>query len=140
MVKVLERLVDWHLRTPTLVEGLKAAGQCAYLKGSSTDVALHRFVAVAEKALKRKKFALGSLLNIAGAFSHATNRSLILAMRRENLSELCVHWVGFMLRNRSAEASVGDIRKVRTVERGCPLGGVPAPLLWNLLVSEVLTR
>ena len=140
LVKLLERLVDWHLRTPALVEGLKAAGQCAYLKGASTEVALHRFVAVAEKALKSREYAVGVLLDIAGAFSHATHSSLIAAMRREGISELCVRWVSFMLRRRTVEASVGSIVRTRTVERGCPQGGVLSPLLWNLLISEVLTR
>ncbi len=47
-------------------------------------------MAVAERALSGKEYAAGVLLDIAGAFSHATHRSLIAAMRREGLSELCV--------------------------------------------------
>jgi hypothetical protein len=90
LVKTMERPVDWHVRTPTLIAGLKQAGQHAYLKGSSTDGALHNFVAVAERALMSREYAVGILLDIAGAFSHATHRSLIAAMRREGLSDLCI--------------------------------------------------
>jgi retron-type reverse transcriptase len=45
-----------------------------------------------------------------------------------------------MLTRRTVEAGIGDIVSSRVVERGCPQGGVLSPLLWNLLVSEVLTR
>ncbi len=140
LVKTMERLIDRHVRTPALVEGLKTAGQYAYLRGSSTEGALHQFVAVAERALSGKEYAAGVLLDIAGAFSHATHRSLIAAMRREGLSELCVRWIACMLTNRSAEAEIGDVVRTRRVERGCPQGGVLSPLLWNLLITEVLTR
>ncbi len=73
----MERLIDRHVRTPALVVGLKTAGQYAYHRGSSTEGALHQFVAVAERALSGKEYAAGVLLDIAGAFSHATHRYLI---------------------------------------------------------------
>jgi hypothetical protein len=45
-----------------------------------------------------------------------------------------------MLMTRTAEAGIDDVVRSRKVERGCPQGGVLSPLLWNLLVSEVLRR
>jgi ribonuclease HI len=140
LLKTMERVIDRYLRTPILVERLQEAGQCAYLRGISTEAAMHRLVAMAERALRGQEVAIAVFLDIEGAFSHATTRSLISAMRREGLSELCIRWVRGMLENRSVEADLNGIKRRRAVERGCPQGGVLSPLLWILLVSEVLVR
>jgi len=44
------------------------------------------------------------------------------------------------LRSRQATATVQDSTVTVTTTRGCPLGGVLSPLLWSLLVDELLRR
>jgi len=101
LLKALERLIDWHLRTNALEGRLKSAGQCAYLRGASTELALHRFVNQAEKALRNQKFGRGVLLDVEGAFSHVTFRSMINGMRRERVDECCIRTVQHMLETRT---------------------------------------
>jgi len=102
------------------MEALKEAGQCAYLKGASTELALHRFVAVAEKAIRNQQYALGILLDIEGAFNSATFRSMTAAMRREGLDTVCIRLVQHMLETRTVKAEImGEIIS-RKVEKGCP--------------------
>jgi len=101
MLKALERLLDWQLRTPALVARLKEAAQYAYLRGASTELALHRFINQAEKALRNQEIALGVLLDIEGAFSHVTFRSMINRMRRDGLDECRIRTVGHRLGTRS---------------------------------------
>ena len=44
LIKTLERLVDRHIRTPRLEGMLRSNNQFAYLRGVSTEAALHRLV------------------------------------------------------------------------------------------------
>jgi len=134
----MERLIDWHFRTHTLVERLKAAGQCAYLRGASTEMALHAVVVEAERALQYREFALCVMMNIEGAFSRATFRSMIGAMRKHGLPENLVRWVEFMLCNRTVCTTLQGVFRERVVEKGCPQGNVLTPLLWILLIHELL--
>jgi hypothetical protein len=138
LLKLLERLVDWHLRTPELIGSLKAHGQFAYLRGVSTDAALHNYIARMEKTLTTRAFAIGVFLDIEGAFSQATFKSLVQAMGNFGVDSGIIRWIKFMLETRSAQASAMGITRHRAVERGCPQGGVLSPLLWNLLVDGVL--
>ena len=59
---------------------LRNAGQFAYLRGVSTDAALHQLVSRIERSLKSAEFCLGIFLDIEGAFSHATFKSMDEAM------------------------------------------------------------
>jgi len=134
----MERHIDWHIRTPLLVESLVETGQCAYLRGVSTELALHRLVNVAERALRSREIAVGIFLDIEGAFSHATFRSMVTALRRKGVSEVCVRFIGDMLETCSVISTIHGITRSRVVERGCPQGGVLSPLFWIVLVDEVL--
>jgi len=49
-------------------------------------------------------------------------------------------WIDHMLGNRLLETYKGDSKILGTITSGCPQGGVLSPLLWNLVVDELLTR
>jgi len=49
LLKGLERIVDWHIRTPDLIAKLQSGGQHAYMAKTSTESALHNIIARAEK-------------------------------------------------------------------------------------------
>ena len=97
LLKTMEGLVDWRLKIHSLEERLKNAGQCAYLKGASTERALHMVVTEAEKALQFKGYTLSVMLDIEGAFSHATTRSMVTGMEQNELPPCLIRWVKFML-------------------------------------------
>jgi len=61
-LKTMERLIDWHIRTPVLIGGLKSAGQYAYMSGVSTEAALHQVVARMERTLKSGEFGISTTL------------------------------------------------------------------------------
>jgi hypothetical protein len=92
LLKTLERLIDWHLRTPDLIQRLRGNNQFAYIKGVSTEAALHQLVARAEGALKSSEYAIGIFLDIKGAFSESTFRSLEKGMKGFNISLTCARF------------------------------------------------
>ena len=137
LLKTMERLVDWNLRTEELVNKMVNSGQYAYLKGIGTDAALHQLITRIEYAIKSKQMALGVFLDIEGAFSHATFKSIVTALEREGVSAGIIRWIYHMLSDRVVSASSGSTTERRVVERGCPQGGVLSPLLWNLVIMEL---
>ena len=138
LLKLLERLVDWHIRTPELIGRLKQSGQTAYLRGLSTDYALHRVVAKVEQALKNDEIALGLFIDIHGAFNNITKKGMVNAMTENQVEPICVRFVGHMLGNRAVTANCRGSIVFRVVERGCPQGGVLSPLLWILTMDDLL--
>jgi len=64
---------------------------CFYLR-VSTELALHKFVNQAENAPRNQEFGLVVLLDIEGAFSHATFRFMINGTRgRKLMSPVSTH-------------------------------------------------
>src|SRR5271154_3583522 len=139
-LKLLERLIDWNLRSDILTKKLLDFGQYAYLKGVSTESALHQLVARIELALKNKQMALGIFLDIEGAFSHANFKAIKEALRRENVEPYLIKWIGRMLADRTVTAEIDNTKLCKEVQRGCPQGGVLSPLLWNLVILELLQK
>jgi len=120
------------------VRTLRNAGQFAYLGGVSTDTAIHQLVCRIERSVKQAEFCVGIFLDIEAAISHATFHSMDKAMEAFDVSRVCHLWVKNMLTSRVAIAELQETKVSRVVERGCPQGGVVSPLLWNLVVHELL--
>jgi len=139
-LKTMERLVDWHIRTPSLIGSLKGAREFAYMAGVSTEAALHQIVARMERTLKSREVGLATVLDVEGAFSHATFRSIYNGLCRHRVGNMSTRWILSMLTRRSVSVHLNEVTRGRTVERGCPQGGVLSPLLWNLVVDEILVR
>ena len=140
MLKTLERLIDWHIKTPELVARLRSVNQFAYLRGASTDSALHRYVSNIEKSLKSQEVAIGVLLDIEGAFNKVLKAIIIRNLLRLNISVIIVRWIAAMLSNREVTSICGTIICSILATCGCPQGGVLSPFLWNCVMDELLTE
>ena len=138
LLKGLERLVDRFLRDVVLRERPLHASQHAYQTGKSTETALHALVDCVEKTLEARQFALGAFFDIEGAFDNAPFEAISVALRARGTPDALVVWVEAMLRRRTVTASIDTTYKSVRVRRGCPQGGVLSPLLWCLVVDNLL--
>lgn len=138
LLKTLERLVDWHLRSPGLEKRLRENHQFAYLRGVSTDAAIHRVVAFVESSLGDGMMVMGAFADVEGAFNNVTFNAISLALLKFEVHPLLIRWINFYLRNRVVVCVLDCISKSRAVERGCPQGGVLSPLLWSLVIDGLL--
>jgi hypothetical protein len=138
LLKTLERLVDRHLRDEVL--GLRPLhpNQHAYQAGKSGETALHQLVVRVEKALDQKEVVLGVFLDLEGAFSNTSYDSMCTALCRHGVEHSIVRWVRATLEGRRATATLGGLSRSFAVSKGCPQGGVLSPLLWCLVVDDLL--
>ncbi|OXA46641.1 Retrovirus-related Pol polyprotein from type-1 retrotransposable element R1 [Folsomia candida] len=140
LLKTLEKLVDGWVRTPDLVDRLQRHSQYAYMKGVSTEAALHQIVSLVEGALDSGEYCIAVMLDVKGAFNEVRSDTIIRSLRRFGVNEVCVRYIEHMLRTRTTWVTDSTYEIGRVVERGCPQGGVLSPLLWDLVVSEILEK
>ncbi len=139
LLKGLERLVERWWREGVLVERPLHNHQHAYQTGRSVETALHCLVGRIEKAIEAKEFALGAFFDIAGAFDSVSFTSMEVALRGRNVEPTLVKWTGNMLRLRTVSAHMGIHSKSVCAMQGCPQGGVLSPLLWSLVMDELIS-
>lgn len=136
----MERLVDWHIRA-TLQKGPALhAGQHAFQAGKSTESALHHLVTQLEIALEAKDTALCAFLDVEGAFSNVSFSAVNDALRRKNVPPAVARWIGQILSQREVFSTRGAATVCAEVRRGCPQGGVSSPLIWSIVIDDLLTR
>lgn len=112
--------------------------QFAYQTGKSTVTALHTVVSKVEKALLAKEIALCSFLDIQGAFDNASYSSMARAMKKRNIDTSIIKWIHTMLAKREITSELGNSSITVWATKGCPQGGVLSPLMWSLVVDDLL--
>jgi ribonuclease HI len=140
-LKTLERLVYWHLHTGGCdMTRLGHPTQFAYKQGYSTDAALHAIVSRIEKAVYNKQMALGLFLDIEGAFSNVTFPAIKTALHGAGVGRSLTEWMVRMLKSQRITAALGECTRTIQVTRGTPQGGVLSPLLFNLVMNNLLRK
>ena len=103
------------------------------------ETALHQLVVRVEKALNQEEIRLGVFLDIEGVFNRASYDSMRAELARHGVDYTIVRWFKYTLEGRQDTATLGSFSGSVAVSRGCPRGGVLSPLLWCLVVDELLT-
>jgi ribonuclease HI len=139
-LKVLERLVYWHLleNQDRPLDLLRT--QFAYRSGSSTEAALHSVIRKVEEMVYNKQFAFGLFLDIEGAFSNMCFEAIRTAMGVRQVGGEIAKWIYFILSHQTVAAKMGDCRVMVRPTRGTPQGGVLSPIIFNMVVDGLLRR
>lgn len=139
LLKTLERLVEHFIRSRLTPNQISRA-QHAYCKGKSTETALHTIVRCIEDSISNHEYTLAAFIDIEGAFNNVTATSIIEALKAKDVENGICLWVNHMLTSRIVTAEIAGTSVTRTVNRGTPQGGVISPLLWLLVVDEILRK
>lgn len=140
VIKTLERLIETDLRNQAPNCLSLHERQHAYIKGRSTETALHDLVSQVENSLSFKQSSLAVFLDIEGAFDNAPYGKIKQAAVNKGMENSVVNWIDNMLRHRTISSTIGDSTMRIVATRGCPQGGVLSPLLWNITVDSLLEK
>jgi hypothetical protein len=89
-------------------------------------------------AIEYKEIALGAFLDIEGAFDRTSFDVITQAAERHGTESTICRWICSMLESRNTVTTLsGETLRVSTA-KGCPQEGVLLPLLWSLVVDELL--
>lgn len=138
LLKTMEKVIDFHIRNEILKRKPLRKEQHAYCQGKSTTTALHSLVRKVEKSIQSKEMALVAFLDIEGAFDNTGYLSITHAAERKGIGPDIVRWISGMLQSRVMTAQLGSDKMTIEAARGCPQGGVLSPLLWSLVMDELL--
>lgn len=140
LLKTQEKLIDKHIRSVVLAQKPIHSNQFAYQPGKSTEVALHHLVEKIEKTFDNKEMALGAFLDIEGAFDNTSFGVIVDAARKHGVENSIIEWITNMLSSRVVSATLFEETVSIKTTKGCPQGGCLSPLIWCLVVDELLTR
>jgi hypothetical protein len=119
----LERLVDLRIKEGQLKDYPLNLMQHAYLKGKSTETALHDLVYKIDGSLAQNELALGVFFDVEGTFDKTSFESMDDAVSDHCVCSTMNRWIDFMLRSRSVFVDIRGVRVHMSVRRGCPQGG-----------------
>ena len=85
VLKTVERLVDRYICDEILAAKPLHRDQHAYRAGRSTETALSKAVNLIEDQLNLEGFAIGTFMNIQGAFNHTSSEVIRRYMIRQEL-------------------------------------------------------
>lgn len=139
LLKTLEKLIDKYIRDAPLKIHKIHKNQYAYQRGKSTLNALHNLVSNVELSLSINEYAVACLIDISGAFNNITYRAIKRACCKFGLDPGIAGWIEAMLLNRIIFVHFGTSTIAVTVTKGSPQGGVLSPILWCLVINELLT-
>ena len=137
MLKTLERILNETIRNKFKFVDI-SENQHPYIKGKSVDSALHSVVYHIEKSLSVKEFTLGAFLDIEGAFNNVESAAIQRALINIGVEKEITNWIMAMLKQRQIKSELGETILFANATRGTPQGGVISPLLWLLVVNDIL--
>ena len=138
-LKWMERLILWHMEVDLKIQTKLNKKQYGFVKGSSTETALHKLVNKIENAILNQGMALGTFLDIEGAFDNITFNAIERALTKKCESSTVNNWIMSMIKDRCITVELHGNKKTIKIKRGCPQGGILSPFLWNLVVDSLLS-
>ena len=134
LLKTVERLVDRYLRGWGLALMPLHPNQHAYQAGKSMEMTLHQPMVWVEKP------AGFFFLGIEGAFNYTSFDSMCDALVRHGVGHTFVWWIRATLESCLATATLNDSFRRVAASRGCLQAGMFSPVLWCLIVDDLITR
>lgn len=137
VLKIMEKILDLHIRS-IFNRDIICETQHAYVKGKSVDTALHDLVGRIESSLHYGQYTLAAFLDIEGAFNNVKLSAIVDSLVKLGVEKPIYSWISMMLKTRVINSTVGEITLKRLVDRGTPQGGVISPLLWLIVINNIL--
>jgi hypothetical protein len=103
-------------------------------------MALHQLVVRVEKALDQQEMVSGVFLDIKGAFNKTCYDTMCDALIKHGSEHTIVRWIRATLEGCVAVTAFGGSPVRVAITRGCPQRSVLSPLLWCLVVDDLLAR
>ena len=79
-------------------------------------------------------------MDIEGTFDNTEFGVINKALVDREVAPAVVRCIGRMLRDRAVEAEVCSLRTNMWVAKGCPQGGILSPILWCMVVDQLIRK
>jgi len=90
------------------------------------------------EAIKEKKYALITCLDIEKAFDSVNHETILIKAKNIGLSGKIIRWINNFLCNRTFQIKIGEKKSaVGKILNGVPQGSPISPTLFNLVMSDI---
>ena len=137
-LKVVEKVILWHLTSVSSVQRAITWKQHGFTAGSSTESALHGLVSRLEEVIVAGNYSLAIFLDIQGAFDNVSFDAISESLREAEVDWGLARWINNMLRNRSTEVEWAGTKVTINMRKGCTQGGAFSPFMWNTTIGGLL--
>ena len=137
-MKIAEKLFLWRMEDTNLRLNPLETEQHGFTKTRSTDSAITVTLSYLEYPLMRKEYAVMCLLDFEGAYDSLRNDSMERALRESGADENIISWYKDFFYFRKSLVEIKGVSKVVYHTQGAPQGGCGSPLLWNLVLNELI--
>lgn len=120
ILKVLEKLIDRHIREKHLKNIPLNRFKHAYQTGKSTESALHYKTDEIEKTITNEGAAIVVFLDISGAFDNTGFHAIKDSLRAKEVESWMINWIVSMLKFRRIKASSLGSEIAYSPTKGCP--------------------
>ncbi len=136
--KLLENILLNRLNWFASSRNWLSQNQHGFREGKSTESATLSLVSFIENGFSGKLYTASAFLDIKSAFDSAWHPAIIAMLIKRKCPHYLCSIVSSFLAERTATLAANDASLERPVTLGCPQGGVLSPLLWNLLVDDII--
>ena len=136
--KIFEKIIHTRLMRHIYHKQLISKHQYGFMPSKSSEAALKRIIKGIQTGLQLKRKMILISIDIKGAFNNTWWPNLILRLRNKfNVGKL-IRLIENYLADRTIKMSYEGEVVVMNQQRGCVQGSVLGPLLWNIIIDEVL--
>ena len=139
MSKVFERIIKEEIMHHAQTANILSNHQFGFMPKKSTTDALKNIFNEAIEAKKKGPAAIIAV-DISGAFDHAWWSFIKYQIDSYNFPETIIKIINSYLSNRNVRFSYNNITVAKSLNRGCPQGGAMSPILWNLIINDLLVN
>lgn len=137
--KIFEKLIHTKLYDYFSTHNLFSPNQHGFTKNKSTSTALKDIVDTALLYKQNYKVAIVTV-DISAAFDNTWYPAVIQLLDQHNVPSALIKIIKSYLSNRIAVFTHSSMSTKKSITKGCPQGGVFSPLLWNILINDLLSN
>ena len=130
----------WHITESDLKNNPLSENQHAFRPGHSTESAALHVINKIEIAFEQNKYAIGTFIDISGAFDRVSGDAIIQSMLERGVSDQIILWYQHYIKNRISSLTVQNTSKTKTISEGCPQGRCLSTLAWNIVFNKLLEK
>ncbi|GFW62073.1 putative 115 kDa protein in type-1 retrotransposable element R1DM [Trichonephila clavipes] len=138
--KCLEKLfvnrISWYLRRGDFL----SSDQYGFTPHKSTEDALLRLNEIVKSEKKKHLHSILIYLDIKGAFDDAWWPCILNLLKKAEIPINIFSLVADFLNDRVAKMQLGSTSAIPCLERGYSQGSVSAPIFWNIIINDLLSK
>jgi ribonuclease HI len=135
--KTLEKVLDKIIKSELSPNALHM-NQFAYRTGKSAEHAIHKLIEAIEKSKQDNEIGMAAFIDISAAFDNIRMETLRKAAIQKHIRPSIINWIIKSLQSRKIITNLNETEIIFMPDQGIAQGSILSPLLWSIVVDEIV--